>query len=638
MPGDILIKQGDSGEAASELYVVVSGEFEVLDRRGNASVRVALKGEGDVFGEVALLFDQPRNATVAATGHATAFVLERHVFKHFVRGAVEDRHAEMHAFMRQVPLLQNLGISELTQLADAFGTRTFPSGSVVMRQGDPGDFFYLVKSGEAEVTQHKADPITGRPAGADLKVNSLFRSDFFGEAALLDPSQPRVATVRAVGDHPLVCLALDQKTFTNILGPLSEIMKREKSPAVTEQKLRQAEGKPSSAPADVILIRTDGRGVQHRVKCRGHLDQVMEIKATAHGKAMASGRGGSAGDSIMILHEGQPLGDGAFSRVTVVREESTGREFALKRMNKSAVVKCSAHIFCEQSISKNSAHPFCIRQYASFQDAHYLYMLFDLMSGGDLMDLLVADAKVVRHRPVGGGCLAKKVRSLQGVQEDSAKFYVASVALALEYLHGNDTVYRDLKPENVLVDGAGYVKLGDFGFAKCLEGQPRTFTFCGTPGYVAPENILTHGYGMSVDWWGLGVLTYVLLTGKQPFSGSRSKDPMDVMRNIVDDRFQIRFPVYMSDKAKDFVLGLLQRNPAQRLGMLAGKARDVKRHPWFDGFDWIALEQRKMPAPRLLVQEDKSSRIAELGRSDADELPNDPPELVERYQRVFANF
>ncbi len=109
-----------------------------------------------------------------------------------------------------------------------------------------------------------------------------------------------------------------------------------------------------------------------------------------------------------------------------------------------------------------------------------------------------------------------------------AKFYVASIVLALEYLHTNGIVYRDLKPENVLIDGQGYAKLGDFGFAKQISPGGRTYTFCGTPGYVAPENVLGRGYNHSVDWWTLGVLTYVLLTARQPFSSPKTGDPMEV--------------------------------------------------------------------------------------------------------------
>ena len=146
------------------------------------------------------------------------------------------------------------------------------------------------------------------------------------------------------------------------------------------------------------------------------------------------------------------LGGGAFSRVSIVTEDSTGRVYALKRMRKSAVVQCPEHVYCEQAITKNVAHPYCIRQYASFQDKYHLYFLFDLMSGGDLMDVLVAEAKVIKRRVPQSGwqvaCLAPNVKMLQGMNEDLARFYIASIVLALEYLHANNIVYRDLKPEN----------------------------------------------------------------------------------------------------------------------------------------------------------------------------------------------
>lgn len=235
-------------------------------------------------------------------------------------------------------------------------------------------------------------------------------------------------------------------------------------------------------------------------------------------------------------------------------EESTGRKYALKCMLKSAVAQCPEHVFCEQLVTRNLAHPFCVRQYASSQDNENLYFLFDLMTGGDLMDVLVAEAKVISRRMAQGtfrrACLAPKKKMLQGMNESLAKFYIASLVLALEYLHDNNIVYRDLKPENVFVDETGFIKLGDFGFAKMLEDTGRTYTFCGTPGYVAPENILAQGYNYSVDWWGLGVLTYVLLTGRQPFTNPRTDDPMIVMRRIVDENWPIAYPPYLSTAAK----------------------------------------------------------------------------------------
>lgn len=334
-----------------------------------------MKGVGDIFGEVALLFDQPRNATVAATQDAVVWVLERNVFRHFVRTRQEETKNEIQVFMNQVPLLQQLSEEEQTLLIDAFELQRYPRGAVVVRQGDPGDFFYIIKSGEAEVTQEKE--------GQTKRVNHLFRcgggrvarvprfltplplssalshlpsapqsptphalsrsrrSDFFGEMALLDPTQPRVATVTAAGDTDLVCLVLDKKTFTEVLGPMEDIMKRDKSPQVLNQKLRQLanKGSPTRVPAEVIIRKQEG-GRTTEVKARGHLDEVLELKETVD-KAQHPGSGKDrVKDATLVLIEGHVLGGGAFSRVSVVREESTGREYALKRMRKSAVVQC----------------------------------------------------------------------------------------------------------------------------------------------------------------------------------------------------------------------------------------------------------------------------------------------------------
>jgi serine/threonine protein kinase len=154
-------------------------------------------------------------------------------------------------------------------------------------------------------------------------------------------------------------------------------------------------------------------------------------------------------------------------------------------------MSAAEHVFQEQKVTRLVAHPFCMRQYASFQNAECLYFLFDYMTGGDLMDRLAADAKICSFRK--GSLMGKTKRYLQGMHEQSGSFYVASLVLAVDYLHTHNIIYRDLKPENVLLDSAGYIKLVDFGFAKCLQAGERTFTFCGTPGYVAhPTARLDH--------------------------------------------------------------------------------------------------------------------------------------------------
>eukprot|EP00191_Tetraselmis_sp_GSL018_P002817 CAMPEP_0177614176 /NCGR_PEP_ID=MMETSP0419_2-20121207/22512_1 /TAXON_ID=582737 /ORGANISM="Tetraselmis sp., Strain GSL018" /LENGTH=708 /DNA_ID=CAMNT_0019111209 /DNA_START=131 /DNA_END=2257 /DNA_ORIENTATION=- len=624
--GEILIKEGDKGAAANELYVVKSGEFEVLQMRQGVQMKVNSKQAGHVFGEISLMYNCPRNATVAATVDSVVWVLERDSFRYYMRELQESATSQIELFLNSVPILTSLSNAEKMRLVDALEEKTFQPGQRVITQGDKGDLFYIIKDGEASVFEEDKD--------GPKQVNHLFKADFFGEKALLS-DEPRAATVEAV--TKLICLTLQRKSFVQILGPLQDIMAREKSEEVVSQRMTKlmSRGVPSAKPAEVRVIRpkdVTGALEDEVLVCRGHLDEVQSISKQT---------GPSAS---MVLVEGTLLGGGAFSRVAIATEETSKRKYALKCMRKTGVVHCPEHVFCEQAITKNTAHPFCIRQYASFQDRMNLYFLFDLMTAGDLMDVLVAEAKVIQHRiPKGSmqrGCLAPKVKMLKGMEEELARFYVAGLVLALSYLHEHNTVYRDLKPENVFIDDRGYIKLGDFGFAKVLEDGKRTYTFCGTPGYVAPENVLAHGYNYSVDWWGLGVLMYVLLTGRQPFSSPKTDDPMVVMRRIVDENWHVKFPPYMSEAAKDLILRLLVRKPAKRLGMLSGRAQDIKEHKWFEGLDWDALEARKMPAPRI-PQNDSAKRIHEMTQQQKEKAnmqPQESPEEIAEAEATFADF
>mmetsp|Transcript_18133 Transcript_18133/g.45666 ORF Transcript_18133/g.45666 Transcript_18133/m.45666 type:complete len:726 (-) Transcript_18133:186-2363(-) len=632
--GEILIQQGDVGVSASQLYVVKSGKFEVLERRKNVTFRVNVKDTGDCFGEISLMYNCPRSATVAATTDAAVWVLDRDIFRHYVQAAAEEGIGQVELFMNSVPLLGNLTREQKLQLVDAFAEEVYEAGAHIIVEGDVGDKFFVIKEGEAVVV-----------AGGK-EVNRLFKSDFFGEQALLN-DEPRKATVRAVGQ--LTVLSLDRATFTAVLGPLQDIMKQEKSAEAVNQRMAKLKPKGSAAlrrPGAEVVIKTatPGRDGKNLVVAHGHLDEVQELRKGGTKIVELDGQAKDA--NTLVLAEGTVLGGGAFSRVSIVTEESTGRTYAMKRMRKSAVVQCPEHVFCEQAITKNVAHPFCIRQYASFQDTYHLYFLFDLMPGGDLMDVLVAEAKVIKYPvPEEGtlrkGCLAQKVKMWQGMSEDLARFYIGSIVLALEYLHNNNIVYRDLKPENVFIDQQGYTKLGDFGFAKVLESGNRTYTFCGTPGYVAPENVLAHGYNYSVDWWGLGVLMYVLLTGRQPFSTPKTDDPMVVMRRIVDENYQIKYPPYLSPQAKDLIARLLERKPAKRLGMLNGRAADIKSHKWFEGLAWEELEARRMLPTRKPKESDSSKRLKELvdnEKKTAGKVPKETPEELQECEMVFADF
>lgn len=172
-----------------------------------------------------------------------------------------------------------------------------------------------------------------------------------------------------------------------------------------------------------------------------------------------------------------------------------------------------------------------------------------------------------------------------------------------------------------------------------MEGIPRTYTFCGTPGYVAPENVLANGYSFGVDWWSLGVLLHVLLTGRQPFSSPRTNDPMVVIRRIIDPAYIVSIPPYVSEPAKHLIRELLERKPYNRLGMRRGLADDIKRHKWFQGFDWEALAARKMPAPRK-PQDDAGKRLQQLEEeaATARREPSATTEELYECDYIFAAF
>ncbi|KAI6794751.1 cAMP-dependent protein kinase type [Hortaea werneckii] len=266
------------------------------------------------------------------------------------------------------------------------------------------------------------------------------------------------------------------------------------------------------------------------------------------------------------------LGTGSFGRVHLVQSKHNQRFYAVKVLKKAQVVKMKQveHTNDERRMLQRCRHPFLITLWGTWQDSKNLYMVMDFIEGGELFSLL---------------------RKSQRFPNPVAKFYAAEVTLALDYLHSMNIIYRDLKPENLLLDRHGHLKITDFGFAK--EVPDITWTLCGTPDYLAPEVVSSKGYNKSVDWWSLGILIFEMLAGFTPFWDSGS--PLKIYENILKGR--VKYPPYIHPDAQDLLSKLITADLTKRLGNLHGGSKDVMQHQWFAEVTWERLAKKDIDAP-----------------------------------------
>lgn len=296
------------------------------------------------------------------------------------------------------------------------------------------------------------------------------------------------------------------------------------------------------------------------------------------------------------------VGKGSFGKVMQVRKKDTGAIYAMKVLKKEQLVKRKqvAHTQTERKVLESIEHPFVVSLRFAFQTDTKLYMILDYFTGGELFFHLKSHGRF---------------------PEERAKFYAAEIVLALECLHKNDIVYRDLKPENVLLDDEGHIRLTDFGLSKdSVSSNQLTHTFCGTPEYLAPEVIHGAGYGQGVDWWSLGTLLYEMLTGLPPFFNHN----LHVMYEKII-RAKLTFPAYLSQDARSVLAALLERSPKKRLGAGTDDAESIKRHPFFSSIDWDLLYNKKMTPPFKPTIVDGAEDVTNVDEEFKNELPKDTP-------------
>lgn len=302
------------------------------------------------------------------------------------------------------------------------------------------------------------------------------------------------------------------------------------------------------------------------------------------------------------------IGSGAYGTVYLVRDKSSLQYCAMKAIEKAVIVqkKLVKQLYREKQVLESINFPFLLNMGFSCKDNLYIYFITSFESGGELFRL---------------------IRKSKGLSEEISQFFAAQVTLALEYLHNCYIVHRDVKPENIFINESGYIKLGDFGFAKVVKN--RTWSTCGTPEYLAPEIITSKGYSFSVDWWSFGVLVFEMVCGYPPFYHS---DRSKLYELITIGNFKV--PNEMSSRCKALLKRILQVDPNKRLGSMKTGAYDIKSHPWFENTYWDRILQQKLDPPYKPPRGamDDTSNFADIMETKIMKSK------INTYEKEFADF
>lgn len=518
------------GEGGQEFYVVETGSLQVWveDSITGDKTMTGTVGKGGGFGELALMYNTPRAATVTTATDCVLWIITRDEYLTIHKKQEMELKKMYEAFMKKVPGMQSLKSNELSKLVHALQEVTYAEGDAIIREGEIGNHFFVIVQGEAEYSK-KSEGVVG----------TATQGDFFGHRALLN-DEVRQATVIAKTD--VTCLILERQDFVSMLGNFEDFQNRVVSNDAEESRRERT-----------LIENKHLRDIRFE-----DLDKFFQ-------------RGSRQSEVI--------LGQGAFGLVQIVKHKKTGETYALKTLSKSLIVEygLESHVVDERRVMHSIDHPSLLKMFNSYWDDKCVYFLLELCLGGELFTIL---------------------RRSYRFKERQAKFYAASVVQGLTHMHEKSIAYRDLKPENLVLDEKGFLKIIDFGLAKVIKN--RSWTLCGTPDYLAPEIITSSGHDKAVDYWALGILVFELMVGNTPFYAD---DPLAAYKKILNT--EPNMPSILSRPAKSLITKLLKKDQLKRLGNTMEGVQAIFHHIWFSGFDWDALERREMDAPFVPKVEDK---------------------------------
>mmetsp|Transcript_42656 Transcript_42656/g.102867 ORF Transcript_42656/g.102867 Transcript_42656/m.102867 type:complete len:1388 (-) Transcript_42656:2011-6174(-) len=496
---------------------------------------------------------------------------------------------------------------DIKKLINAFEPVNVNKGETIVEQGAQGDHFFVIESGDVEVIEETEEPIIegdenlndlesshddATTASRTVMKRTLIKAgSTFGDKNLLFTS-PWKCSVRAAATSrdPVRIMRLSTTQYRGIMATTEDAVEKRKIAEKATEESKKKAAAASAAKADL----QQQKQADDWVASSQDMALINSIKQALEKLAQDDL------DRIKVLGEGQ------FGEVWLVGAKLQGipppkgkrqHEFALKVQNLSEDEEDRKDeqdmIRGEASVMKELSHPFMTTLYKTYyNEPESIDMLLGLIPGGELWDVIHVEDEATGEWQ-------------SGLPETHAQFYAAVVGDTLSWMHSKGYVYRDLKPENVMIDAQGYPLIIDMGFTKKIELQ--TFTFCGTPNYVSPEIIKNAGHDGGADWWAFGIVVYEAISGENPFySDEMEEDQMALFAAICDDKPE---PLQegFSRSVVDLIDRLLVKDKSKRLGSGRGKGKDVLNHPFFNGLSLKRLRRKQIRAPWIPGEEKDTS-------------------------------
>jgi cGMP-dependent protein kinase len=629
-PNQKIVQEGEPGD----LFFIIKEGTVVCSLEGRV---IRQLGRGEFFGEQALLYGTARTATVTALESCRCLAIGRELLQEALGSHLEKTvyRNSIRISLDSSPVFSSLNTEQVNQVIDRMQISQYPMNTVAIPAGTPrgfclwvvlkgtlytlssgdrhckltciGDSFFLShenspfeenfiaveKSIVGAIHKEELERITRGPIAQVLANNQALKA--LRQIELLrslssDKFQELVSATTTASFEPRQQIVLENSTpdsFFIIKSGTCEVVKDgvvirtiDRLAYFGERSMLLRKQRSASVVAlsqvEVWVLSQDNffRIIDERMR------SLLLKRIDLQDECVTL-------DDLAVV---KVLGSGMFGKVFLTTHRHKTVQYALKVVDKERVLKLETwhSLTLERNILLQMDHMFIVKLVKTLKDSLRIYFVMEYVSGSDLFDV---------------------IRELGLLKERDAKFYIACLVLVVEYLQEREIVYRDFKPENIMVDEAGYPKLIDFGTAKVVHG--RTFTVVGTPHYMAPEVITGKGYGKLADLWSLGIILYEFLCGGVPF-GENADDPYAIYEAVLAGR--ISYPSFASTKlkCKPMIEQLLHKTPVMRTG---GSIARLKANPWFSDINWDTLLSKGEKPPLIPKVNSLASEISRASAS-----------------------